>query len=151
MSEQDVYNSLPFERKIIVQSLLEKLNLKVAIGYESKIWLASKKLSLDYPEFAYEKVGCLLSANSRDERTKVLNDINSGVDGWDAWNFSQIRKKKCQELAIMSQEIKMEKSDRPCRYCGSKKCFCWQEQTRSADEGMTTFYQCVKCGRRFRG
>ncbi|NVM27622.1 MAG: transcription factor S [Candidatus Helarchaeota archaeon] len=32
-----------------------------------------------------------------------------------------------------------------CPKCGHKEAAYWQLQTRSADEGMTTFYRCVKC------
>jgi DNA-directed RNA polymerase subunit M len=32
-----------------------------------------------------------------------------------------------------------------CPKCGNKEAAYWQVQTRSADEGMTTFYRCLKC------
>ena len=32
-----------------------------------------------------------------------------------------------------------------CPKCGEKEAAYWQLQTRSADEGMTTFYRCLKC------
>ncbi len=32
-----------------------------------------------------------------------------------------------------------------CPKCGHKEAAYWQVQTRSADEGMTTFYRCLKC------
>lgn len=32
-----------------------------------------------------------------------------------------------------------------CPKCGHKEAAYWQLQTRSADEGMTTFYRCLKC------
>ena len=33
-----------------------------------------------------------------------------------------------------------------CRKCKQRKCHVWQQQTRSADEPMTTFVTCVVCG-----
>ena len=32
-----------------------------------------------------------------------------------------------------------------CPKCDSKQAYYWTQQTRSADEGSTVFYQCVKC------
>jgi transcription elongation factor S-II len=37
-----------------------------------------------------------------------------------------------------------------CRKCKSNKCTYYQLQTRSADEPMTTFVQCINCSNRWR-
>ena len=37
-----------------------------------------------------------------------------------------------------------------CGKCRQHKCTYYQMQTRSADEPMTTFVQCVNCGNRWR-
>ena len=37
-----------------------------------------------------------------------------------------------------------------CRKCKSKKCTFMQAQTRSADESMTTYVQCLECGCRWK-
>lgn len=34
--------------------------------------------------------------------------------------------------------------------CGGEKAYFYQLQIRSADEPMTTFYKCVKCGHKWR-
>ena len=33
-----------------------------------------------------------------------------------------------------------------CEKCGNTKLTFYTKQMRSADEGLTTFYECAKCG-----
>ena len=49
-------------------------------------------------------------------------------------------------------ELKIEASTDlfTCRACKSNKCTYTQQQTRSADEPMTTFVTCLECGKRWK-
>jgi transcription elongation factor S-II len=49
-------------------------------------------------------------------------------------------------------EIKVEAStdNFQCHKCRSRECTYYQMQTRSADEPMTTFVTCIKCGSRWK-
>lgn len=38
----------------------------------------------------------------------------------------------------------------PNQKCASDKAYYWLEQTRAADEAPTRFYQCLKCGHKWR-
>lgn len=37
-----------------------------------------------------------------------------------------------------------------CPKCGNMSAYVWQVQTRGADESMTQFFRCTKCGYTFR-
>ena len=49
-------------------------------------------------------------------------------------------------------EVKLEAStdNFQCHNCKSRECTYYQLQTRSADEPMTTFVTCIKCGSRWK-
>jgi DNA-directed RNA polymerase subunit M/transcription elongation factor TFIIS len=60
-----------------------------------------------------------------------------------------IKKKMDRDDNKYSSNSKGNTEDFTCR-CGSTECFAYQLQTRSADEPMTTFVTCTKCGKRWK-
>ena len=53
---------------------------------------------------------------------------------------------KDQTEIIRDSDLKvMPKTRAECPKCQHKEAEYWQLQTRSADEGMTTFYRCTNC------
>ena len=51
---------------------------------------------------------------------------------------------------LSSKELKASTDMFTCNKCKSKKCTYYELQTRSADEGMTTFITCLNCGNRWK-
>jgi DNA-directed RNA polymerase subunit M/transcription elongation factor TFIIS len=67
------------------------------------------------------------------------------------WKFSCFHKYaclECQEDNFLKNPFEVQEGVLECR-CGSKRVFSYQKQTRGADEPMTTFAQCVKCGNKW--
>lgn len=61
--------------------------------------------------------------------------------------------KKNWEIILRKTELmefkkeNMAATDRyTCRKCGERRSFVYEKQTRSADEPMTTFIECLECG-----
>lgn len=54
-----------------------------------------------------------------------------------------------EEDQFISNPFEIEEGVLECK-CGSKRTISFQRQTRSADEGSTTFAQCVECGTKWR-
>ncbi len=61
---------------------------------------------------------------------KVVDDVLGGEGAWD--------------------NVDQTNAQCPVETCGSNKAYYFQIQIRSADEPMTTFYKCCKCGHRWR-
>lgn len=83
----------------------------------------------------------------------------SSIDNWyhgielkegEIWNhpvWAKWNKIEEEEAYFHTMELDFEEGIFECRdsKCGSKKTISFQKQTRSADEGSTTFVKCVVC------
>ena len=61
-----------------------------------------------------------------------------------------IQKKKDRDENRYTSKLEANTDNYKCRKCGSKECSYYQLQTRSADEPMTTYVTCIKCGNRWK-
>lgn len=61
-----------------------------------------------------------------------------------------IEDKKIRDENKYAPKLEASTDNFTCRKCKSKECSYYQLQTRSADEPMTTFVTCIKCGNRWK-
>lgn len=61
-----------------------------------------------------------------------------------------IKAKSIRDKNKFEQNIEAATDTFTCRKCRSKKCTYYQMQTRSADEPMTIFVNCIDCGNRWK-
>lgn len=58
---------------------------------------------------------------------------------------------KSQEIEVSDKKVEtLPKVKEDCKKCGNKQAYYWTLQTRSSDESETQFYECTKCGYRWR-
>lgn len=67
-------------------------------------------------------------------------------------SFSTKLPKEKEIIVIDKRELKSELPVTKiiCPKCGNEEAYWWMQQTRSADEPPTIFYQCTKCEYRWR-
>ena len=78
------------------------------------------------------------------DRNEVLNNIKKKKIGWEHSSFDIVRNALREQDEFVMNPIEIEEGALECR-CGSKRVFSYSKQTRSCDEPMTTFAQCMSC------
>ena len=61
-----------------------------------------------------------------------------------------IRKRELHQEFMYSKKVESYSTLYECGRCHKKKVSYYQLQTRSADEPMTTFFECLECGKKWR-
>ena len=80
--------------------------------------------------------------------TKLDNIKNHYIETYDKYESSKIWMNKLKNKEDkLREEQKNERNiiDEKCPKCGNGQMYYYSMQTRSADEGSTIFYECVKC------
>jgi len=80
--------------------------------------------------------------------TKLDNIKNHYIETHDKYESSKIWMNKLKNKEDkLREEQKNERTiiDEKCPKCGNGQMYYYSMQTRSADEGSTIFYECVKC------
>lgn len=90
-----------------------------------------------------EKYKCIL------EDTKWIEHYNT-LGGKEDEELKKYKEQEDKYLSIIENPIQIEEGIYQCNKCKSKKTFSYQLQTRSADEGMTTFVECANCKTKWR-
>lgn len=70
--------------------------------------------------------------------------------GYSSPFYSWLKQKKEQERDRILKGISVTPSDIQCKGCKMKEVVFYTMQTRRGDEAATTFYICLKCGKRWR-
>lgn len=101
------------------------------------------------PNRAYELTGRLVLALQEKKKTPTsVLDEPFGAD-WESGLYEE-EQKQIQRLYEEVSKPVVKEGAIQCYRCGHSRTYYYQIQTRSADEGMTTFYSCTDCGHRWK-
>ena len=84
--------------------------------------------------------------------TSLENIKNHCIETSDKYEFSKVwvnKLKNREDKLRAQQKSKRSIINEKCPSCGHGKVYYIVMQTRSADEGSTVFYECVKCHYKF--
>lgn len=95
----------------------------------------------------YECLGQLISTKDKLTTDNIKRVCDNSQLYWNSVFFEKYHKRRDQQRDV---KIEVKDGDFKCKRCGGNKCVYYQQQTRSADEGMTTFVTCTTCNNRWK-
>ena len=135
--------SINLEKGAFNYALKEADQLKVV-----KKWNNAKFVNLytDRLRSLYLNLDKIPIAVANYKKTAFISHHELRPDKWDPLIQLKIAKDKTKfEINVQSATDTFT-----CRKCHKNQCTYYQQQTRSADEPMTTFVQCINCDNRWK-
>ena len=98
-------------------------------------------IEYEYKRNLYQVIGDVMSKKKLEE---LLKNIKQKRIGWNHSSFDLARAQMDEQDDFIENPFEVEEGVIDCK-CGSKRVFSYSKQSRSADEPMTTYAQCVQC------
>lgn len=146
--------------KIIEQSIFNYAcdisdNRKIIKKWDNQIFKKiyfnkCRSIYINLDSSSYIKNTTLLNSIKNDKK-KAQNIGNLNCQELFPEHWKKFLDTKYKILETMYEDITLPMTDMyKCGRCKQNKCTYYELQTRSADEGMTTFIQCLHCGNRWK-
>ncbi len=125
-------------------------NEDISRDIEEIIFELSNEYNIDYKILAYDQVAICKEDFENDKIDNYINELNNNSIGWLSNHYEEQRTVKKNYIIRLTFKAEASVGVYKCKNakCKSDVFLLWQLQTRSADEPMTTFRQCLKCGSR---
>jgi DNA-directed RNA polymerase subunit M/transcription elongation factor TFIIS len=116
-------------------------NIKIIEKYINKKAKESDEYEGMYKKILYQTIGDIIKG---DDLKSMLENIKNDLVGWKHPTFTDVKNRIEEHDDFIINPFEVEEGVTTC-HCGSSRVFTYQRQTRSSDEPMTTFAQCVNC------
>ena len=103
-----------------------------------------------YTAIWYDILGHLGMTCDLDALKRCIRDIHEEKIYENHGMFKEYRDIEKEEDHFLLHPFTVEEGVLECSRCGGKRTISYQKQTRSADEGSTTFAKCVDCKKQWR-
>lgn len=127
-------------KRLYIKSIIADVSSDADI-IEKLLWEVYGKDETVYINCVYQIIGYILNNIQLDELTRL---IKNNELGWNHNSYDDEKHKIRDQDDFIEHPFEVEEGVLECR-CGSKRVYSFSKQTRSADEPMTTYAECVKC------
>jgi len=118
--------------------LNKEQNIKII---ENNIYNSSENYLLDL----YETINDI---NKGHKLNTILSNIKNSKIGWKHNCFNDLIFEEEEQNNFIIQPFEVYEGVLTCK-CGSKRVYSYQKQSRSADEPMSTYANCMACGNKW--
>lgn len=128
-------------RNALATKITKNENIQVFEKYLFENYGQNEK---DYKNALYQLV------NDMGERPleQVLNDLKAKKYCWNHESLNDYKNIEYEQDCFIIQPFEIVEGIVECR-CGSKKVYSFSKQTRSGDESITTFNECLMCKKKW--
>ena len=123
-------------------------SLRIFLNKEQNIKIIEKNmydLSKNYLLDLYETINDI---NIGTKLNNILHDIKNCKIGWKHNSFKDLIFEEEEQNNFIIQPFEVYEGVLICN-CGSKRVYSYQKQSRSADEPMSTYANCMACGNKW--
>lgn len=142
---EDVTKIYPQYSKKQVRILEKYVNI-----YCTEIHTSAEKMETTYKSLWYDILGHLAPSSSLADLKECIKAIYTKRILKNDPLYDTYRDIQNEEDHFLLHPFTIEEGVLECSRCGSKRTISYQKQTRSADEGSTTFAKCVDCKKQWR-
>ena len=123
------------------EALATVLNVPDNIKIIEKYVYEKSKTESEYKRNLYQAIGDIIN---KKKLKHILDDVKQNRIGWQHPSFDFAKSQIDEQDDFIQNPFQVEEGVIDCR-CGSKRVFSYSKQSRSADEPMTTYADCVEC------
>lgn len=128
-------------RKNTFRILLSKKLSKEDVKRIEAVIHSKSSCQEEYAQLVYEHIDSLI-----DQTEAKVKTLKLPKSVFDSNVFADYKKQEDKLFTEIASGPVVKEGIEPCRRCKNKKVTSYQLQTRSGDEGMTTYYTCISCG-----
>lgn len=138
-------------KEILGQYLTKEKNIEILekniyLSLEDQEYETEQELDKNYNTVLYQVIGDIISEKNIKD---VLSELKQGKVLWNHPEYDQLKIEMEEQDRFAENPIEIVEGIEDCKKCGSNKVSSYSVQTRSADEGMTTFCTCLSCNARW--
>jgi DNA-directed RNA polymerase subunit M/transcription elongation factor TFIIS len=133
-------------KKALASVLNQEKNITIIEKY---IYLHTNKDNFEenYKSNLYQIIGDIINEEKLND---ILSNIKNNKLGWSHKEFNEMANYIAEQNDFIKNPFEVEEGVFQCKKCGSKRVFSYSKQDRSADEGCSTYAQCVACKAQWR-
>jgi len=123
-------------------------SLKKYLNKEQNIKILEKNVYNLSQNYCLDLYQTICDIKNGEKLNTILNNVKNENISWKHNSFSDLIFEEEEQNNFIIQPFEVSEGVLICN-CGSKRVYSYQKQSRSADEPMSTYANCMACGNKW--